>query len=316
MPPDDLTADPGVPRRDPATRRPGAAARYRPPAPPLFQPFVPPAPPRVSRATRGGAQLRWIAFLIGVAGLALGAIGIRSAAILSGRIDPDLVTTPELASIGMLALAIQAGLLLLVVAAVVLGRRWSRRVCGIAHRARRPGPAAGGRERDGSGGVRARDRRHVARHDRGARRAPASGPRCCSRVLAAERDRRAGTAAVGGAADLAGRRHRASRGPCDPCDRSLAAAPGRARPTLAHRRDRPPGGLRDRPVRGEHPVPVERPRLPGRGPRLPLGHRAGRSGRQRSAWRDRGAALRRPTRDQGIAWERSSSRPAARASAG
>lgn len=145
MPPDDLTAEPGVPTPD-AMPLPEAVP---PPdvdlaAPPLFQGFVPPAPPRVSRATRGGARLRWIGFLIGVAGLALGAIGIRSAAILSGRIDPDLVTTPELASIGMLALAIQTGLLLLVVAAVVVGRRWSRRVAASLTEFGDPGPLLAG----------------------------------------------------------------------------------------------------------------------------------------------------------------------------
>ncbi|HET9757448.1 MAG TPA: hypothetical protein VFP66_13150, partial [Candidatus Limnocylindrales bacterium] len=91
MPPDDMTADPGVPTPDPVPADPAPPPDIDLTAPPLAQPFVPPAPPRVSRATRGGATLRWIAFLIGVAGLALGAIGIRSAAILSGRIDPDLV---------------------------------------------------------------------------------------------------------------------------------------------------------------------------------------------------------------------------------
>ena len=40
----------------------------------------------------------------------LGALAIRSAAILSGRIDPDLVTTPELESFALLA---------------TLGWRWS-----------------------------------------------------------------------------------------------------------------------------------------------------------------------------------------------
>jgi pimeloyl-ACP methyl ester carboxylesterase len=113
-------------------------------AAPLFQPFVPPPPPRVSRATRGGAQIRWLAFLIGLAGLAIGAIGIRSAAILSGRIDPDLVTTPELTLFGMLALAIQAALLVLVVAAIVLGRRWSRRLSASLGVFGDPGPILAG----------------------------------------------------------------------------------------------------------------------------------------------------------------------------
>jgi pimeloyl-ACP methyl ester carboxylesterase len=147
MPPDDLTDEPGVPTPDavpPVGPAPPAEVLPPPPevdpaAPPLFQPFVPPAPP-VSRATRGGATLRWIAFLIGVAGLAIGAIGIRSAAILSGRIDPDLVTTPELASFGMVALGIQAGLLALVAAAVVLGHRWSKRVAASLTRFGDPGP--------------------------------------------------------------------------------------------------------------------------------------------------------------------------------
>jgi pimeloyl-ACP methyl ester carboxylesterase len=119
MPPDDLTAGTG---------------------PPPFQPFVPPAPPRVSRATRGGARLRWLAFLMGVAGLGLGAIAVRSAAILSGRIDPDLVTTPELASFGTIALAIQAGLLVLLMSAVTLGRRWSKRIAASLVAFGDPGP--------------------------------------------------------------------------------------------------------------------------------------------------------------------------------
>lgn len=135
MPSDDLTAEPGPRSPDAVPPADGAPPPdHDPPpdigtvTPPPFQPFVPPAPRLTSRATPGGSRLRWISFLIGVAGLALGAIAIRSAAILSGRIDPDLVTTPELASIGTLALAIQAGLLALVVAAVALGRRWSRRI--------------------------------------------------------------------------------------------------------------------------------------------------------------------------------------------
>ncbi len=141
MPRDDLTGEPGAPTPDPVP------PPDEPTPPPLFQPFVPPAPPRVSRATRGGAMLRWIAFLIGLAGLALGAIGIRSAAILSGRIDPDLVTTPELASIALLALAIQAGLLLLGVAAVVVGRRWSGPVAASLTVFGDPGPLLAGARR-------------------------------------------------------------------------------------------------------------------------------------------------------------------------
>ncbi len=147
MPPDDVTPEPGPRPPDAVPPADGAPApdHVPPPdvgtvAPPLFQPFIPPAPRLASRATHGGSRLRWIAFLIGVAGLALGAIAIRSAAILSGRIDPDLVTTPELASIGTLALAIQAGLVVLVVAAMALGGRWSRRIAASLEEFGDPGP--------------------------------------------------------------------------------------------------------------------------------------------------------------------------------
>jgi pimeloyl-ACP methyl ester carboxylesterase len=143
MPPDDLTAGTDLQAAD-ALPVPDAVPAHEvsPVAttPPLFQPFVPPAPPRVSRATRGGSRLRWTVFLIGVAGLALGAIAVRSVAILAGRIDPDLVTTPELASSGTIALAIQAGLLVLVPSAVAFGRRWSRRIAASLVEFGDPGP--------------------------------------------------------------------------------------------------------------------------------------------------------------------------------
>jgi len=87
-----------------------------------------PAPPRASRATPGGSRLRWIVFLIGLIGLVLGATAIRSAVLLTGRIDPDLVTTPELASFGTVALAAQIGLLALALWALGAGLRWARRM--------------------------------------------------------------------------------------------------------------------------------------------------------------------------------------------
>ena len=301
MPPDDMTADPGVPAPDPVPADPVPPPDIALTAPPLVQPFVPPAPPRVSRATRGGATPRWIAFLIGVAGLALGAIGIRSAAILSGRIDPDLVTTPELASIGMLALAIQAGLLLLVVAAVVLGRRWSRRVSASLTEFGDPGPLL-------------------------------AGSRGTARVAFALGIGGTFLVTIGALGVLLPLGRDVAR-----AFWLLSAVGGLALPLSAalliwlvgdierrealaiHATDpwQPHPGERDRrwpipaiallavfaivPSAANIPYLWSDQRLPGRGPRLPLGHRAGRSGRERPTWRDRRPALRRPARDQGIA---------------
>lgn len=95
---------------------------------PVVPPPAPPLPPRASRATRGGSRLRWIVFLIGVAGLILGAAAVRSAALLTGRIDPDLVTTPELASFGAVALGAQAALVLLGLWSIWAGTRWAQRM--------------------------------------------------------------------------------------------------------------------------------------------------------------------------------------------
>ena len=117
MPPDELTAGPAPPASDEPAPTP----------PPTVEPYVPPPPP-VSRATRGDTRLRWILFLIGLAGLALGAIGIRSAALLGERIDPDLVTTPELASMSALAIVAQAVVLILAPITFLAGRRWSGRI--------------------------------------------------------------------------------------------------------------------------------------------------------------------------------------------
>ncbi len=132
MPPDEVTPGPlppapGEPPQSPVPDEPEPATPAAPPPPPVVEPYVPPPRP-ASRATRGGKRLRWILFLIGVAGLGLGAIGIRSVALLGERIDPDLVTTPELASISTLAVLAQAAVLILAPIALLAGRRWSRRV--------------------------------------------------------------------------------------------------------------------------------------------------------------------------------------------
>jgi pimeloyl-ACP methyl ester carboxylesterase len=138
MPPDDVTrdAEPIPPGSDePLPLQPAPVE----PLPFIGPAYVPPPPP-ASRATRGGTRLRWILFLIGVGGLGLGAIGIRSVALFGERIDPDLVTTPELASMSTLAIAAQAVILILTPIAVLAGRRWSRRMRTALHGLGDPGP--------------------------------------------------------------------------------------------------------------------------------------------------------------------------------
>ena len=115
---------------------PGAA----PPAPGAGPPSdvtavtgaAPPAPPPprapVRLATPGGTRLRWLVFAAGALGLALGGIGIRSAAILSARIDPDLVTTAELDAFGLAVVAILGALVIVAVAVVALATRWTTRI--------------------------------------------------------------------------------------------------------------------------------------------------------------------------------------------
>jgi pimeloyl-ACP methyl ester carboxylesterase len=109
-PPDDLTAAL-------AAGRPGALT---PPA----------APPPVHWPTTGGTRLRWILFLLGLAGLALGAVAIRSAVLLSGRIDPDLVTTPELEAFSAAAIASLLAVVVLGLSAAGAGARWAERMRG------------------------------------------------------------------------------------------------------------------------------------------------------------------------------------------
>ena len=135
MPPDEVTEGPVPPA--PGEPAPGEPAPGEPAPGPdatttVSQPYVPPPPP-ISRATRGGKRLRSMLFVIGLAGLALGAIAIRSAALLGDRIDPDLVTTPELASMSTIALVAQGVVLVLAPIALLAGRRWSSRVRAALH---------------------------------------------------------------------------------------------------------------------------------------------------------------------------------------
>jgi pimeloyl-ACP methyl ester carboxylesterase len=88
---------------------------------------VPPPPP-VYSATTGGMRLRWPVFVGGVFGLVLGAIAVRCAAILSGRIDPDLVTTPELEAFARIATLAQLGLIMVSIATLMAGSRWTSRM--------------------------------------------------------------------------------------------------------------------------------------------------------------------------------------------
>jgi pimeloyl-ACP methyl ester carboxylesterase len=127
MPPDEVTTGPVPPL-------PGELP------PPIVQPaFSPPTRP-ASRATPGGVQLRWLAFLIGAAGVGLAAIGIRSAALLGGRIDPDLVTTPELQSIANVALLTQVAVVGLALLVLILGSRWGHRIRSALAQIGDPGP--------------------------------------------------------------------------------------------------------------------------------------------------------------------------------
>ena len=131
MPPDEVTEGPVAPA--PGEPAPVEPAPGEPDAPTtVSQPYVPPPPP-TSRATRGGKRLRSMVFLIGLAGLALGAIAIRSAALLGERIDPDLVTTPELASMSTIALVAQGVVLVVTPIALLAGRRWSSRIRASLH---------------------------------------------------------------------------------------------------------------------------------------------------------------------------------------
>jgi pimeloyl-ACP methyl ester carboxylesterase len=113
-PHDDLTpSEAAIPAPSPPTA----------PSPPPAQ-----APLPIYPATTGGTRLRWIVFAGGLVGLVLGAIAIRSAAILSGRIDPDLVTTPELDSFALIATLARIALVVIALAALIAGSRWATRM--------------------------------------------------------------------------------------------------------------------------------------------------------------------------------------------
>jgi len=114
-PPGDLTPGEALP----------AALLEAVPAP---LPEAVPPPPPVYSATTGGMRLRWPVFVGGVFGLVLGAIAVRCAAILSGRIDPDLVTTPELEAFARIATLAQLGLIMVSIATLMAGSRWTSRM--------------------------------------------------------------------------------------------------------------------------------------------------------------------------------------------
>src|SRR5690349_4082981 len=118
-PPDDLTE----------AQRASVDALLPAPVEPPVQPATQVAPPLPTRPpTTGGRGLRWILFAGGVIGLILGAIGVRAAAILSGRIDPDLVSTPELDSFGFVAALARLALASVGAIALVVGSRWAARM--------------------------------------------------------------------------------------------------------------------------------------------------------------------------------------------
>jgi pimeloyl-ACP methyl ester carboxylesterase len=78
--------------------------------------------------TTGGNVLRALLFAAGVLGLVLGGIAIRATAILSGRMDPDLATTPELETFAIVATGARLGLAIVAGVALVAGATWARRM--------------------------------------------------------------------------------------------------------------------------------------------------------------------------------------------
>lgn len=122
-PPDDVNLGP------PPTVT-GAEAAHQVGAPRVDPPGTPPAPlpGPVHEPTSGGKHLRWLLFGGGILGLAVGAIGVRSAAILSGRIDADLVSTPELETYGLALVALLAGAAVATAWTLSAGRRWAARM--------------------------------------------------------------------------------------------------------------------------------------------------------------------------------------------
>lgn len=65
--------------------------------------------------------------LVGLAGVALGGVSLRVWAILRGRLDPDLVTTPEATEVARLAFALVVLLVVLVSIVLWRGPRWAPR---------------------------------------------------------------------------------------------------------------------------------------------------------------------------------------------
>jgi pimeloyl-ACP methyl ester carboxylesterase len=90
-------------------------------------------PPLKLEPTRGPVALRRLLLFVAVAGLVLGLAAVRHGMLLRGRIDPDLVTTPDAAVVDAVAIAARIVLLLLIARLVLTARPWLR---GVRHNLR------------------------------------------------------------------------------------------------------------------------------------------------------------------------------------
>jgi pimeloyl-ACP methyl ester carboxylesterase len=86
------------------------------------------APPFDLKPTPGPALIRRLLLLVTVVSVVLGVASLRHAILLRGRIDPDLVTTPDAAQMDTIAIVARVALLLLVVGLAVAVRPWIRGV--------------------------------------------------------------------------------------------------------------------------------------------------------------------------------------------
>ena len=101
----------------------GSPGEAPPPEPP------PPEPPPLDlQATPGPAIIRRLLLFVAVAALVLGAAAFRHGMLLRGRIDPDLVTTPDAALMDWIAIAARIVLLLLFLGLFRSARPWIRGV--------------------------------------------------------------------------------------------------------------------------------------------------------------------------------------------